>query len=146
MVSGLPATIQAAQETADEAKGIAETAIQTVKVNGTALTKSDTEVDITAIVGVDATVANGINVTKTSDNKVKIGVTPATYTSSNKTWTNESNVAKASDVKAAITDAVNGITIPTLSTTSTGVGLSASGHTVNVSTADYIAASASWTN
>ena len=150
MVSGLPVTIQAAQETADEAKGIAETAIQTVKVNNTVLSKSDTEVNITAIVGVDETAANGINVTKTSDNKVKVGVTPATYTSSTKTWTNESNVAKASDVKAAITDAVDGITIPTLSTTSTGVGLSASGHTVNISTANYTPASgdtaSSWTN
>ena len=112
LVSGLPATIQAAQETADEALGLAETAIQTVKVNGTALTNSGTEVDITAIVGVDDTAANGINVTKTSDNKVKVSVTPATYTSSTKTWTNDTNVATASDIATAISDAVGAIEIP----------------------------------
>ena len=112
LVSGLPATIQAAQETADEALGLAETAIQTVKVNGTALTNSGTEVDITAIVGVDDTAANGINVTKTSDNKVKVSVTPATYTSSTKTWTNDTNVATASDIATAISDAVGAIKIP----------------------------------
>ena len=77
-------------------------------------------------------------------------VTPATYTSTTKKWTNDSYFATASDIATAITDAVGAIVIPTLSTTSTGVGLSASGHTVNVSTANYVPASgdtaATWTN
>ena len=149
MVSGLPVTIKAAQDTADEALGLAETAIQKVTVNGTE--SSGTEVSITALTEVDSSNAgsNGITIGEINK-KVTLSVTPATYTSSNKTWTNETNVAKASDVKAAITDAVDGITIPTLSTTSTGVGLSASGHTINIATANYTPASgdtaASWTN
>lgn len=141
----------AAQDTADEAKGIAETAVQTVKVNGTALTKTDTEVDITAIVGVDETATNGINVTKTTDNKVKVSVTPATYTKKNGetpgSWGQTmTNFATAQSVSDAIADAVSAIVFPTLSTSSTGVGLSASGHTVDVATADYTASTDTWTN
>jgi hypothetical protein len=39
-------------------------------------------------------------------------VTPATYTSATKTWTNDSYLAKASDIATAISDAVGAITIP----------------------------------
>lgn len=102
----------AAQATANEAKGIAETAVQSVKVNGTE-TKSGTEVNITAIVGVDEIAANGINVTKTTDNKVKVNVTPAVYT--NKTWDGDTSyVATAATVAAAISDAVDAIVIPSV--------------------------------
>lgn len=123
--------------------GIAETAIQTVKVNNTALTKSGTEVDITAIVGVDETATNGIKVTKTSDNKVKVDVTPATYTS--KTWGNTDYFATAATVAAAISDAINGVTIPvvTTSTAAQSAGVTASGHhEVSVATVEYTPASA----
>ncbi|MBO5827122.1 MAG: hypothetical protein J6R59_01390 [Paludibacteraceae bacterium] len=41
-------------------------------------------------------------------------VTPATYTSSTKSWTNDTNFAKASDVATAISDAVGAIEIPSI--------------------------------
>lgn len=148
LVSALPATIEAAQDTADAAKATADTAVQIVKVNGSELTKNGTEVDITAIVGVDETLANGIKVTKTTDNKVKVSVEPATYTSSNKEWRGSDYFATASSVAAAISDAVGAITIPdvTTSTAAQNVGVTASGHEVSVSTATYTASTDTWTN
>lgn len=154
LVSGLPATIQAAQDTADEALGLAETAIQKVTVNGT--DSSGTEVSITALTAVDSnsTGSNGITIGET-DKKVTLSVTPATYTKKNGqtpgSWGEvKTNFATAQSVSDAIADAVSSIVIPTLSTSSTGVGLSASGHTVNITTANYTPASgdtaASWTN
>lgn len=148
LVSALPATIEAAQDTADEAKATADTAVQTVKVNGTEVTKNATEVDITAIVGVDETLANGIKVTKTTDNKVKVSVEPATYTSSNKEWRGSDYFATASDIATAISDAVGAITIPSVTTSSAAqtVGVTASGHEVSVATATYTASTDTWTN
>lgn len=138
----------AAQETADEAKGIAETAVQSVIVNGTEA-KSGTAVSITALTEVDSSNAgsNGITIGET-DKKVNLSVTPATYTSASKTWTNDSYFAKASDVKTAISDAINGVTIPvvTTSTAAQTVGVTASGHEVSVATANYTAETDTWTN
>lgn len=141
----------AAQDTADEALGLAETAIQKVTVNGTE--SSGTEVSITALTAVDSnsTGSNGITIGET-DKKVTLSVTPATYTSSSKTWGNDTNFAKASDIATAISDAVNAITIPdvTTSTAAQTVGVTASGHEVSVATATYTPAvgetAASWTN
>ena len=138
--------IEGVRQTANEAKATADTAVQTVKVNGTEVTKNGTEVDITAIVGVDETATNGIKVTKTADNKVKVSVTPATYTS--KTWGNTSYFATAADVASAISDAVGAITIPSVTTSSAAqtVGVTASGHEVSVATATYTASTDAWTN
>ena len=74
-------------------------------------------------------------------------VTPATYTSSTKTWENSTYFATASDVATAIADAVGAIEIPdvTWSGASQNVGFSAgsndSGHYLHLSTAAYTPAS-----
>lgn len=126
----------------------ASTAVQSVTVNGTEA-KSGTTVSITALTAVDtsATGANGITIGETNK-KVTLSVTPATYTSASKSWSNDTNFAKASDIATAIADAVNGITIPsvTTSTAAQTVGVTASGHEVSVATAEYAASTDSWTN
>ena len=97
----------------------------------------------TAITGNSLSVkGSGVSVTlggKVGAPTLTGSVTPATYTSSTKTWTNDSYFAKASDVKTAISDAVGAITIPvvTTSTAAQGVGVTANGHEVSVATADY---------
>lgn len=70
----------ASAQTLSEVKATADSAIQTVKVNNTALTKSGTEVNITALTAVDtyySSSANGIIIGET-DKKVTLSVTPAT--------------------------------------------------------------------
>ena len=122
-----------------------------ITLNSKGLTATNKVVNITAIEGVTTTAVNGIALAKDGNN-VKVTVTPATYTSSTKTWTNETNVATASDVKAAIADAVGDIIIPDVTTSSIAqtVGVTASGHEVSIVTADYTPANgdttASWTD
>lgn len=143
--------------TLSQVKTTADSAIQTVKVNNAAVTKNDTEVNITALTAVDSntTGSNGITIGETADKKVTLSVTPATYTKKNGqtpgSWGDvKTNFATAQSVSDAIADAVSAIETPTLSTSSTGVGLSASGHTVDITTANYTPAvgetAASWTN
>lgn len=144
LVSGLPATIKAAQDTADEALGLAETAIQKVTVNGT--DSSGTEVSITALTAVDSnsTGSNGITIGET-DKKVTLSVTPATYTKKNGetpgSWGDvKTNFATAQSVSDAIADAVSAIVIPSVewsnSANSVGFGVEGSvDHYLTLSTA-----------
>jgi hypothetical protein len=136
-----------------EVKATADSAVQTVKVNGTALTKdADKAVDITAIVGVDGTVNNGIKLNKTFDNKVGISVEHAYYDVEAKGFSTHSITSgyfvTAGDVTTAIADAVGAITIPSVTTSSAAqtVGVTASGHEVSVATATYTASTDTWTN
>ena len=177
LVSALPATIEAAQDAADAAMEEAQKKVASVSGPATGLvtvtgdkevtiTVSDTIATKTDAATAATTAVNGLKETAITSQSVsgagvsvtlggKVGaptltgsVTPATYTSATKTWTNDSNVAKASDVSAAISDAVNGITIPsvTTSTAAQTVGVTASGHEVSVATADYTASTDTWTN
>lgn len=79
-----------------------------ITLNNVAVTATDKVANITAIEDVTTTAVNGVALAKDGNN-VKVAVTPATYTSSTKAWTNETNVAKASDVKTAISDAISGL-------------------------------------
>lgn len=170
--------IQAAQAAADAAMEEAQTKVASVTGPESGLVTVTGDKDVTITVSdtiatkdyastAASTAVNGLKETAITSQSVlgagvsvtlggKVGapiltgsVTPATYTSSTKQWENDSYFATASDIATAISDAVNNITIPTLSTSSTGVGLSASGHTVDITTANYTPASgdtaASWT-
>ena len=102
----------------------------------------------TAITGDDLSVTgSGISVTlggNVGAPTLTGSVTPATYTPASEgtagSWTNETYLATASDVETAIADAVDAITIPDVTTTTAAqtVGVTASGHAVDVATADYI--------
>lgn len=124
----------------------AASAVQSVTVNGTEA-KSGTSVAITALTGVHATDNgnSGITIHETEDKKVTLSIIPATYSSSTKSWTNETYVATASDITLAISDAVNGITIPdiNLSGAAREAGFSLGNddkHYLNLATAAYTAA------
>ena len=104
----------------------AASAIQTVKVNGAALSATNNAVDITAIVGVDTTIHNGIRLFEAEDNKVALEVAPATYDVDTDTWSEAAYFTTAGDVSSAISalsDRVDTITDlkPTLENTVEGV-------------------------
>ena len=98
--SGLVVTVDDSALTS--AYNASASAIQTVKVNGSEITKNGTEVDITAIVGVASTsLKNGINLTE-DGNKVGLSVTPATYDVESGTWSEASYFTTAGDISTVI--------------------------------------------
>ena len=149
----LASTGEIGQAIAD-VKATADSAVQSVTVNGTEA-KSGTTVSITALTAVDSSKvgSNGITIGET-DKKVTLSVTPATYTSSTKTWTNDTNFAKASDIATAISDAVGAIVIPPVqfsgSAQNVGFSIDESGddeqHYLHLATAEYTASTDTWTN
>jgi hypothetical protein len=127
----------------------AASAIQTVKVNGTALSATNNAVDITAIVGVDEKATNGIRVAKTSDNKVEVKVESAQYDADAKGFSSNSisggYFTTAAAVTSAISDAVGAIVIPDVEASESakklgfevGTHESTSNHYIHLATATY---------